>query len=162
MEIEIGAVITVAGKLELLDELLNRRITRASTDTVSPALPLLEKVYKLGEYKRLAANLAVMEHRIRCELGNEETDKIARAARGEFGWRWDSGSVKAARRKARRVLTNLGVSAENLQGYRRLPLFAAACKKIERTLKAQAEAPIGLFARDAACACCPADRTAQA
>ena len=112
--------------------------------------------------KRRAANLAVMEHRIRCELGNEETDKIARAARGEFGWRWDSRSVKAARRKARRVLTNLGVSAENLQGYRRLPLFAAACKKIERTLKAQAEAPIGLFARDAACACCPADRTAQA
>ena len=40
MNVEIAAVITVANKLDILDKLLERRMTRAALDTESPALPL--------------------------------------------------------------------------------------------------------------------------
>ena len=147
MHIEIAAILTVASKLDLLEELLDKRLSRAATDTVSPTLPLLEKVYRLGEYKRLAANLAVMEHRIRCALGDEQTDAVVRAAHGVCG--------------------------ADLRGRnKRLPLFRAECAKIERLQKACLRqrsrvckrAPRAFISRAnaAAFACCRDGRTAQA
>ena len=129
-ETEIAAVVAVAGKLDLLDKMLERRLMRAALDMTSPTLPLMEKVHKLGEYRRLAANLAVMEHRIRCGLGEEETDRIARAAQN--GARLTRGGVKLAIGKARGILWKLGVTAERLHEYRVLPLFNAECKRIEK------------------------------
>ena len=100
MNVEIAAVITVANKLDILDKLLERRMTRAALDTESPALPLLEKVYRLGEYKRLAANLRVMEHRVRSALGDENTELIKSAALGRCGLEHANKRVKIADRKS--------------------------------------------------------------
>ncbi len=132
MNIEIAAVIIIANKLDVLDKLLERRIMRAALDTVSPALPLLEKVYRLGEYKRLAANLGVMEHRVRCALGDDETDVIASAALGKFGMDYDNRRVKIALKKARRVLADLGIFSAELEKYKELPLYRAECNRLKR------------------------------
>lgn len=127
MEVEIAAVITVEKKLETLEALLDKRIERASLDTVSPTLPLMQKVYKLGEYKRMCVNLAVMAHRIRCALG-DEADEIARAANS--GADLKRLPVKASIRKAYKVLRSLGVEIFDLREYKKLPLYAAECKRL--------------------------------
>ncbi|MDE6398964.1 MAG: hypothetical protein K2L51_06555 [Clostridiales bacterium] len=132
MEIEIAAILTIAGKLELLEELLDKRMARAALDTVSPALPLLQKVYALGEYKRLAANLAVMEHRLRCALREEECESIMRAAKRFCGLRLSGRAVKPALKKARQILTTLGVFASDLEAYKKLPLYRSECMRIAR------------------------------
>ena len=160
MEIEIAAVITIASKLPLLEKLLERRIVRASLDTVSPALPLLEKVYTLGEYKRLAANLAVMEHRIRCALGEEDTRRIADAAVHTCGLDFCNRQVKAAVKRAAKVLQDLGVSMLDLQGYKQLPLYNAECNRLTRLKNKSERVMPAVYA--AACACSPVGRTARA
>ena len=132
MEIEIAAIITIAAKLGLLEKLLDRRISRAALDTVTPTLPLLDKVYRLGEYKRLTANLAVMEHRIRCALGDEETDSIGHAAVGKAGAELSCGKVKASVERARRVLEGLGIGQKEMDEYKQLPLYRAECRRLER------------------------------
>lgn len=132
MDIEIAAVITVESKLELLDKLLERRIMRAALDTVTPALPLLDKVYRLGEYRRLAANLSVMAHRIRCALGDEATDMIMSAALNRFGMGYTNREVRAALKKARKVLGGLGVNPTDLNGYKKLPLYNSECRRLKR------------------------------
>ncbi len=157
MHIEIAAILTVASKLDLLEELLDKRLSRAATDTVSPTLPLLEKVYRLGEYKRLAANLAVMEHRIRC---------------GVCGADLRGRKLRAALETASRTLGRLGVLPVDMESYKRLPLFRAECAKIERLQKACLRqrsrvckrAPRAFISRAnaAAFACCRDGRTAQA
>ena len=181
MEIEIAAILTIAGKLELLEKLLDKRIARAALDTVSPALPLLEKVYALGEYKRLAANLAVMEHRLRCALDEEEYANIVRAAKRFCGLRLSGRAVKPALKKARQILTTLGIFAADLQAYKKLPLYRSECMRIARAQRLAAEktprtealppaadaprAQLPLFigrAHGAECAYCRGGRTAQA
>ncbi len=172
MHIEIAAILTVASKLDLLEELLDKRLSRAATDTVSPTLPLLEKVYRLGEYKRLAANLAVMEHRIRCALGDEQTDAVVRAAPGVCGADLRGRKLRAALETASRTLGRLGVLPVDMESYKRLPLFRAECAKIERLQKACLRqrsrvckrAPRAFISRAnaAAFACCRDGRTAQA
>lgn len=132
MEIEIAAVITVAEKLELLDRILERRILRAATDTVSPTPSLLQKVYTLGEYKRLAANLAVMAHRIRCGLNAEEVEAIRTAAERKGNLRFESKRVRTAVKKAYGVLTKLGVSLTDLHEYVALPLYRAECRRLKK------------------------------
>ena len=161
MDIEIAAVMTIAGKLELLEKLLDRRMERAALDTVSPVLPLLEKVYTLGEYKRLAANLRVMEHRIRCELGDENCARMVDAARGRCGLQSDSRSVRAAFKKARAVLASLHVLRDDLVAYRALPLFRSECYRIERMHKKREEGFIP-FAHGAVCDCCRVGETVPA
>lgn len=170
METEIAAVLTVAAKLEVLEKLLDKRMMRAATDTVSPSLPLLEKVYRLGEYKRLCANLAVMEHRIRCALGDGECDEIVRAAKGLCGARLSSRHSRALCKKAQRVLLALRVTNADLQSYKTLPLFRAECARIQRR---QSKAVYGekkgvtsvyceTHWHDAASAYCPDGRIIQA
>lgn len=134
MHIEIAAILTVAGKLEILEKLLDKRIERAALDTVSLTLPLLNTVYRLGEYKRLAANLAVMEHRLRCALGDETCDALKAAAVRANGLAELRGTLTAAQK----VLTDLHVSPARLLTYKDLPLFRAECKRIR---KLQEDAP---------------------
>ena len=141
MNVEIAAVITVANKLDILDNLLERRMTRAALDTASPALPLLEKVYRLGEYKRLAANLRVMEHRVRSALGDENTELIKSAALGRCGLEHANKRVKIAYKKARKVLEDLGVYAAELEKYKALPLYRAECNRLKR-LEAKKREPL--------------------
>ncbi len=160
MEIEIAAILTVACKLAQLERILDKRMERAALDTVSPTLPLLEKVRKLGEYKRLAANLAVMEHRLRCALG-DDANLITYAANGRYGLTYSAQRVRAAFRRAKETLENLGVRCESLKEYGELPLYAAECKKLRR-LRRQADIIIPDACRGAAFACFPGDRTAQA
>lgn len=160
METEIAAVLTIAAKLELLEKLLDKRIMRAATDTVSPSLPLLEKVYRLGEYKRLCANLAVMEHRIRCALGDEACEQIVRAAKGICGARLNSRNMRSLCKKAQSVLLALRVTGADLNSYRQLPLFCAECARIEKWQAKAAEYLTDTVYRaapwhDAASAYCP-------
>ncbi len=156
MEIEIAAILTVACKLAQLERILDKRMERAALDTVSPTLPLLEKVRKLGEYKRLA----VMEHRLRCALG-DEADLITYAAKGRYGLTYSAQRVRAAFKRAKETLENLGVRCESLKEYGELPLYAAECKKLRR-LRRKAQIIIPDACRGAAFACFPGDRTAQA
>lgn len=158
MDIEIAAVMTVACKLGKLGELLDKRIERAAVDTVSPTLPLLEKVRKLGEYKRLAANLAVMDHRLRCALG-DDADIIVFAARRRYGLDFGARQVKSAIARAKSVLKGLGVQISDLEGYKSLPLYRAECKKLDVLRERLIGANV---CRDAAYACFPVGRTAQA
>ena len=137
MEYEALAVLSIEAKLPLLEKLLDRRIERASLDVVSPTLPLLEKVRAYGEYKRLAANLAVMAHRIVCALGADATFLKTALGGGNVA-ALTSRRGKAAAAAARRVLIRLGVGS--LKAYYTLPLFAAECKRLKRIL---GEAPIG-------------------
>ncbi len=164
MEIEIAAVLTIAPKLELLEKLLDRRIARAALDTTSPALPLLERVYRLGEYKRLAANLAVMEHRIRCALGDGETDALAASALRRTGVAGDRRHVRSGIKKAWKVLSDLGVA--DLEAYKTLPLFGAECRRLGKLAKKRARPaknmPLNRLYGVAACACSPDDRTVRA
>lgn len=174
MEIEIAAILTIAGKLEVLDKLLERRILRAATDTVSPALPLLNKVYRLGEYKRLAANIAVMEHCIRCGLDAQEVGVILAAAERKSNLHFANKRVQAAVKKAYGILSALGVSLTDLQGYKALPLYRAECKRLQKicakpqttqTEQAAQAAQEGVFipyVHAAACAAHRVDRTVRA
>ena len=134
---------------------------RAAVDTASHTLPLMDKVYKLGEYKRLCANLAVMEHRIRTVLGNEEADLIAYAALKRFGLDFRNRRVKKAVKAAIGVLCDLGVKTSDLSEYKNLPLYRAECNRLKR-----AEAGKGLnnaiSMNGAECACFRDGRTAQA
>ena len=165
METEIAAVVTVARKLETLCVLLDKRIMRAALDTVSPTVKAAEKVFKLGEYKRLAVNLSVMEHRIRCALGDGATDMIGYAAEGRYGFDLWSRRVKKALADAERVLRTLGVGGAELTGYKRLPLYKSECAKIKRAAAARIECggTVSVSAESgAAYAYCRGDRTAQA
>ena len=141
MEYETLSVLSIETKLPLLEKLLDRRIDRASVDMVSPTLPLLEKVRKFGEYKRLAANLAVMAHRIACELG-KEAQFLVNAVRSKNNGLLTSKRGRAASAAARSVLRRLGV--KSLEAYRELPLFAAECKRIKRLLESSHEKPMPL------------------
>lgn len=132
MEIETIAIITVAPKLDLLEKLLDRRIARAALDLTSPALPLLEKVYKLGEYKRLAANLAVMEHRLRCALGDEAMSVLAGVlVSAGKDWRRDK-NVRIIMRRACATLADLGITGREMEEYKTLPLYRAECARLKR------------------------------
>lgn len=185
MDIEIAAILTIAGKLELLEKLLDRRMMRVALDTTAPALPLVETVYKLGEYKRLAANLAVMEHRIRCALGDESADMLARAAKRAGGVRAAGRQAQAALKAAKKVLLGLGVLPFELSKYEALPLFGAECAKLRRRQEEKKEGRCAKNAcslpraaqktatrenvlhaigcvRGEAYACCPDGRTARA
>ena len=150
---ELAAIITIAGKLPVLEDLLDKRIMRAAVDTASPTLPLMDKVYKLGEYKRLCANLAV--------IGNEEADLIAYAALKRFGLDFRNRRVKKAVKAAIDVLCDLGVKTSDLSEYKNLPLYRAECNRLKR-----AEAGKGLnnaiSMNGAECACFRDGRTAQA
>ena len=132
MDIQTAAIITIANKLELLDKLLERRIERASLDTVSPTLPLMEKVYVLVEHRRLAANLAVMYHRLECALTPEEIECIRSAAAYKYGFGLDGKNAARALKKARQVLGGLGLNRFSLEEYEKLPLYRAECAKIKR------------------------------
>lgn len=131
MEIEIAAILTVACKLAQLERILDKRMERAALDTVSPTLPLLEKVRKLGEYKRLAANLAVMEHRLRCALG-DDANLITYAANGRYGLTYSAQRVRAAFKRAKEALENLGVRCESLkkntESFRYMPPSVKSCE----------------------------------
>ena len=131
MEYETLAVLSVEAKLPLLEKMLDRRVERASLDLTSPTLPLLEKVRKYGEYKRLVANLAVMAHRITCALG-ADASFLQGALRSGNAPALTSRHGQSAARAARAVLVRLGVAS--LNPYRALPLFAAECKRIKRLL----------------------------
>lgn len=131
MEIEIAAVITVAEKLETLDKLLERKIMRVALNTAAPAAQLADNVYKYGEYRRIAANLAVMERSIRSELGDEETDIIKRAALGQCGLDYGSKRVKSAIKNVRTMLRGLGVTALTLREYKKLPLYNSECRRLD-------------------------------
>ena len=131
MEYEVLAVLSIEAKLPLLEKLLDRRIDRASLDISSPTLPLLEKVRTFGEYKRLAANLAVMAHRIVCAL-KEDALFLKNALGGGNAAVLVSKRGRTAAASARRVLIRLGVGS--LEPYRTLPLFDAECKRIKRLL----------------------------
>ena len=132
MDIQTAAIITVSNKLELLDRLLEKRIERASLNTVSPTLSLMEKVYELGESRRLAANLAVMYHRLECALTPDEIECIRSAAACKYGFGLDGKNAARALKKARRVLDDLGVNKFTLEEYEKLPLYRAECAKIKR------------------------------
>lgn len=132
MEIEIAAVITIAPKLEFLDGLLEKRIDRAALDTVTPALKILEKVYELGEYRRLAANLAVMEHRLRFGLEEGGADEISDAARSQKGKGVRGKRVRKLVCDAKKILASLGIDCAELEKYKKLPLYRAECRKLER------------------------------
>lgn len=151
MEIEIAAIITVSGKLGILETLLDKRITRAAFDTVSPTLPLCEKVYKLGEYKRLAANLAVMNHRIRCAIG-DGAELIEQAAYGKNGLKLGGMRVKAVINKAKRVLSDLGILYADLCEYKKLPLYNSECRKIVKRQTSVPATCISVIAADCAAA----------
>ncbi|MDE7394997.1 MAG: hypothetical protein K2M95_02610 [Clostridiales bacterium] len=129
MDYEVLAVLSIETKLPFLEKLLDRRIDRAALDMTSPTLSLLEKVQRLGEYKRLAANLAVMAHRIACVLG-AEAPFLAAAATSGNAVALESKRGIAAASSARAVLIRLGV--KSLDAYRELPLFAAECKRLKR------------------------------
>lgn len=137
MDYEALAVLSIEAKLPLLEKLLDRRIDRAALNLVSPTLPLLERVRTYGEYKRLAANLAVMAHRIVCALGEEATF-LKGAIRSGNAAMLTGKKGRASAAAARRVLIRLGVGS--LEAYQALPLFAAECKRIKRLL---AGAPVG-------------------
>ena len=132
MDVEIAAVITVSRKLDLLDKLLERRIMRSALDVKSPALPLLNKVYQLGEYRRLAANLKVMYHRIECALTGEQIKLIADAAARKFGLGFGNRQVRSALKTAQKALSALQVEQTTLNNCKQLPLYAAECRKIKR------------------------------
>lgn len=129
MDYETLAVLSIEAKLPLLEKLLDRRIDRAALDMTSPTLPLLEKVRRFGEYKRLAANLAVMAHRIACALGGEARFLADAAKSGNAALLVSKRAVSAAL-SARAVLIRLGV--KSLDAYCALPLFAAECKRLKR------------------------------
>lgn len=165
MDVEIAAVITVSQKLELLDKLLERRIMRSALDVTSPALPLLNKVYKLGEYRRLAANLKVMNHRIECALTGEQIRLIADAAMRKFGLGFGNRQVRTALKKAQKALGAVGVELTTLNSCKDLPLYAAECrklKKISEGVKKSGRADGKSICCDGECACCRDGRTAQA
>ena len=145
MDIQTAAIITISGKLELLDKLLEKRISRAALDTVSPTLPVLEKVYELGEYRRLAANLAVMYHRLECALSKEEIECVRSAAGCKYGSDLDSKSAVRALKKARRVLCDLGINKFVLEEYEKLPLFKAECLRLKRIAKKKKRSVEGLI-----------------
>lgn len=144
MDVEIAAVITISHKLELLDRLLERRIMRSALDVTSPALPLLNKVYKLGEYRRIAANLKVMYHRIECALQSEQLQLIADATARKFGLGFGNKQVRSALKKAQKALGAVGVDVTTLNNCKELPLYAAECRKIKRAT--ESVKPRGLLA----------------
>lgn len=129
MELETLAVLSIETKLPLLEKLLDRRIDRAALDMTSPTLPLMEKVRRYGEYKRLAANLAVMAHRIACAL-DSDAHFLTQAALGGNAVALGSKRGMAAAASARAVLLRLGV--KSFAPYYALPLFAAECKRLKR------------------------------
>ncbi len=128
MDVEILAVLCIQNKLALLQKLLDRRLDRVSLDLTSPTLPLMERVYKLGECKRLCANLAVMGHRIECAMGEEAAALAAAARAGHVNTLLSKRSL-IAQKKARGILRDLGVTT--LEPYKALPLFAAECKRLK-------------------------------
>ena len=158
---EIAAILTVACKLSILENLLDKRIMRAAMDTVSPTLPLMDKVYKLGEYKRLCVNLAVMEHRIRCALGDEDTNIIAYAALKRFGLDYKNKRVKRAVKSATCTLGGLGIKVSDLQQYKALPLYRAECNRLKKIYESKPSGEV-ILASAEQYACSRVGRTAQA
>lgn len=151
MDLEIAAIMTVEPKLGLLEKLLDKRINRAALDLVTPALPLLEKVSRLVEYKRLAANLAVMAHRIACALGGD-AHIIADAAAGRYGMEIGGKSAREAFARARRVLEDLGIDAARLDSYKELPLYRAECSRLTRLCSKRRCEKFSVLACAAVCA----------